>query len=150
MFDGGYYAETLPGTAALTLLMLKEGAAGKSSETIAEALDYHGAWLQTSASSHYLYVTLYTLNRHLDTCVSLLADIVARPDFPQPAWFYEICDELGLYVIDRANLNAPSGRSDRTVGGTPVAVFCRRKSYTFCWLFVRRSIPTPRFLQDFL
>lgn len=84
MFDGGYYAETLPGTAALTLLMLKEGAAGKSSETIAEALDYHGAWLQTSASSHYLYVTLYTLNRHLDTCVSLLADIVARPDFPQP------------------------------------------------------------------
>ena len=42
-----------------------------------------------------------------------------RPDFPQPAWFYEICDELGLYVIDRANLNAPSGRSDRTVGGTP-------------------------------
>lgn len=24
------------------------------------------------------------------------------------------------------------------------------ESYTFCWLFVRRSIPTPRFLQDFL
>lgn len=42
-----------------------------------------------------------------------------RPDYPQPAWFYELCDELGLYVIDRANLNAPAGRSDRAVGGTP-------------------------------
>lgn len=42
-----------------------------------------------------------------------------RPDYPQPAWFYELCDELGLYVIDRANLNAPAGRGDRTVGGTP-------------------------------
>lgn len=42
-----------------------------------------------------------------------------RPDYPQPAWFYEICDELGLYVIDRANLNAPERRGDRTVGGTP-------------------------------
>ncbi len=42
-----------------------------------------------------------------------------RPDYPQPAWFYEICDELGLYVIDRANLNAPAGRGDRRVGGTP-------------------------------
>lgn len=83
MFDGGYYADTLPGTAALTLLMLKEGAAGKSSETIAEALDYHGAWLQTSTSAHYQYVTLYTLNRHLDTCIGLLADMVERPDFPQ-------------------------------------------------------------------
>ena len=59
MFEGGYYTEQKPGTAALTLLMLKEGAAGKSSEEIAESFDYHGAWLQTSASSHYLYVTLY-------------------------------------------------------------------------------------------
>ncbi len=83
MFDGGYYAEQKPGTASLTLLMLKEGAAGKSSEEIAESLDYHGAWLQTSVSSHYLYVTLYTLNRHLDTCLALLADIVTRPDFPE-------------------------------------------------------------------
>lgn len=83
MFDGGYYADTLPGTASLTLLMLKEGAAGKSSETIAEALDYHGAWLQTTTSSHYQYVTLYTLNRHLDICIGLLADLVVRPDFPQ-------------------------------------------------------------------
>ena len=83
MFEGGYYTEQKPGTAALTLLMLKEGAAGKSSEEIAESFDYHGAWLQTSASSHYLYVTLYTLNRHLDTCLSLLADIVIRPDFPE-------------------------------------------------------------------
>lgn len=56
---------------------------GQSSEEIAESFDYHGAWLQTSASSHYLYVTLYTLNRHLDTCLSLLADIVIRPDFPE-------------------------------------------------------------------
>lgn len=42
-----------------------------------------------------------------------------RPDYPQPAWFYELCDELGLYVIDRPNLNAPRGRGDRSVGGTP-------------------------------
>ncbi len=84
MFDGGYYADIRPGTASLTLLMLKEGAAGKSSEAIAEAFDYHGAWLQTTTSSHYQYVTLYTLNRHLNTCIGLLADIVTSPDFPQP------------------------------------------------------------------
>ena len=41
------------------------------------------------------------------------------PDYPQPAWFYELCDELGLYVIDRASINAPERSGDRTVGGTP-------------------------------
>lgn len=41
------------------------------------------------------------------------------PDYPQPAWFYELCDQLGLYVIDRANIYAPEKRDDRRVGGTP-------------------------------
>ena len=41
------------------------------------------------------------------------------PDYPQPAWFYSLCDELGLYVIDRAGIDAPEHRDDRSVGGTP-------------------------------
>ena len=41
------------------------------------------------------------------------------PDYPQPAWFYGLCDELGLWVIDRANIHAPERRGDRSVGGTP-------------------------------
>lgn len=41
------------------------------------------------------------------------------PDYPQPSWFYALCDSLGLYVIDRANIHAPEKRTDRTVGGTP-------------------------------
>ncbi len=41
------------------------------------------------------------------------------PSMPQPAWFYGLCDELGLYVIDRANISAPDARTDRSVKGTP-------------------------------
>lgn len=41
------------------------------------------------------------------------------PDYPQPAWFYELCDKLGMYVIDKANINAPEKCDDRKVGGTP-------------------------------
>lgn len=42
-----------------------------------------------------------------------------EPDYPQPAWFYEICDVEGLYVIDRAAIDAPEHRDNRSVGGTP-------------------------------
>ena len=41
------------------------------------------------------------------------------PDYPQPDWFYDLCDELGLYVVDRANIHAPEQRDNRRIGGTP-------------------------------
>ncbi len=42
-----------------------------------------------------------------------------EPDYPQPAWFYELCDAEGLYVIDKAAIDAPENRDDRRTGGTP-------------------------------
>lgn len=41
------------------------------------------------------------------------------PDFPQPKWFYELCDKAGMYVIDCANLSSPTNSNNRGVGGTP-------------------------------
>ena len=40
-------------------------------------------------------------------------------DFPQPAWFYDECDRAGVYVFDRAAINAVEERENRAVGGTP-------------------------------
>ena len=41
------------------------------------------------------------------------------PDYPQPRWFYDICDRVGIYVIDCAAVASPSWADDRTPGGTP-------------------------------
>ena len=41
------------------------------------------------------------------------------PDYPQPMWFYDICDKVGIYVIDCATISSPSKSDDRTVDGTP-------------------------------
>lgn len=41
------------------------------------------------------------------------------PDYPQPYWFYDICDELGLYVIEGVNLNSSEQRENLKIGGTP-------------------------------
>ena len=42
-----------------------------------------------------------------------------RPDNPQPEWFYDICDGLGMYVVERANINPNEGSNNRKMGGTP-------------------------------
>ncbi len=41
------------------------------------------------------------------------------PDYPQPLWFYSLCDKIGLYVVDQAAINAPTAAGDKSVGGTP-------------------------------
>ena len=40
-------------------------------------------------------------------------------DYPQPEWFYSLCDKMGMFVIDRVNINAPKASTHRKVGGTP-------------------------------
>ncbi len=42
-----------------------------------------------------------------------------EPDYPQPLWFYSLCDKIGLYVIEQAAINSPVAAVDRSVGGTP-------------------------------
>ena len=41
------------------------------------------------------------------------------PDFPQPKWFYDLCDEKGMFVIDCACISSPTNSDNRAVGGTP-------------------------------
>lgn len=41
------------------------------------------------------------------------------PDYPQPRWFYDICDRVGIYVIDCAAVASPSTADSRALGGTP-------------------------------
>ncbi len=41
------------------------------------------------------------------------------PTHPQPEWFYDLCDETGMYVIERANINPTRDSGNRAVGGTP-------------------------------
>ena len=41
------------------------------------------------------------------------------PDYPQPKWFYDMCDKAGMFVIERMNLNSPTNSNIRTIGGTP-------------------------------
>lgn len=41
------------------------------------------------------------------------------PDYPQPRWFYDICDRVGIYVIDCVAISSPTSADNRDVTGTP-------------------------------
>ncbi len=41
------------------------------------------------------------------------------PSTPQPLFFYELCDKLGLYVNEQVAINAPAQAENMARGGTP-------------------------------
>ncbi|HEV2149498.1 MAG TPA: pitrilysin family protein [Longimicrobiaceae bacterium] len=83
----------LTGLAAFTANMLDEGAGGKSALELAAALDQLGASLSTSASWDAAQVGMYVLRERLAEGLMLMADVAARPDFPQ-ADVARVRDEL--------------------------------------------------------
>ena len=69
--------------------------------------------------------TQYNAKSTYDQALSEIKALKAKgfntllPDTPQPEWFYEICDIVGVYVIERANINPNEGADNRKIGGTP-------------------------------
>jgi predicted Zn-dependent peptidase len=82
-FDAGYSADapTGRGLQGMTLALLDEGAAGKTSQQIAEEEERLGAQIAAQGSADISNVTLSALSANLGPSLDLLADIVQRPDF---------------------------------------------------------------------
>lgn len=82
-FDAGYMVDPrdAPGTQALMLSLLDEGAAGLTSTQIAEAQERLGASIGAGASLDRTSVGLSTLSANLEPATALFAKIIQKPDF---------------------------------------------------------------------
>lgn len=70
------------GLASLTAAMLDEGAGTRSALDISDAIDFLGAQLSTAGSVDASYVDLHVPVARLDDALPIMADVVARPTFP--------------------------------------------------------------------
>ena len=85
MFNAGYKTDiqAKPGLAALAMNLLDEGTADLSSLEINEKLQYLGANVSAYSDSDMSNVSLNTLKPSLDESMSLYANIILNPAFPQ-------------------------------------------------------------------
>jgi len=75
--------ENKTGLANITADMMDEGAAGKSSLELADAIDYLGAKINTNSDHHFSGIYLHTPLSKFDDALKLFANISLKPDFPQ-------------------------------------------------------------------
>jgi len=85
MLDGGYASDSkeLPGLASLTLRMLEEGTAKRSSLAISRELEGLGASFETSTNLDGGFVNMNVLKPTLARSLDLFADVVLHPAFPE-------------------------------------------------------------------
>jgi predicted Zn-dependent peptidase len=82
-FDAGYSADAPAerGLQNMTLALLEEGAAGKTSQQIAEDEERLGVNISASGTADRSNITVSALTANLGPSLDLAADIVQRPDF---------------------------------------------------------------------
>lgn len=85
LVDAGYAADQFasPGTASLAMAMLDEGTKTRTALQISEELANLGATLSTFSNLDTSVVTLSALRANLDRSLTIYADVIFNPSFPQ-------------------------------------------------------------------
>ena len=76
--------------AKTTSRLLREGTTNFSSAAIAEQIDFYGATLSTPTNLDNSSLVFYTLNKHFETLIPLVTELLIAPTFPE--------DELTPYI----------------------------------------------------
>jgi len=108
VFDAGSARDAgLSGLAVLTNGLLSEGAAGKTSQQIAEAFESVGAQIEYDAARDMALVGVRSLteSRYLSSAIESLKQVLTQPDFPQDAFQRELNRML---VAVKASQQSPS------------------------------------------
>ena len=82
IFDAGSFYQERSLQAYFTNKCLIEGTASFDAATVAETLDFYGAYLKTGTEKDQAFVLLYTLNKHLDRLLPLLGEVALDATFP--------------------------------------------------------------------
>lgn len=83
VFKAGRPSESKHLTARVTARMLREGTRQHSSAEIAEIMDYYGGTMGSPVNLDTANIVLYSLNKHLEKLIPLVAEVVSTPTFPQ-------------------------------------------------------------------
>ena len=82
IFDAGSSLQSKNLVAASTIRLLIDGTKKRSSTEIAQKIDYHGAYLDTSLTKDKAALTLYSLNKHFPELLPLISDMIVNASFP--------------------------------------------------------------------
>lgn len=104
VFSAGSWYQDQPLQAHFTNKILCEGTQKLSAEAIAEAFDFHGAYLMCDTGKHTASLDLYSLNKHLDSLLPVLQQIICEAAFPQKELDTLLLKARQQYAIEQTQI----------------------------------------------
>lgn len=105
MFKSGSWYQEKALQAAATNTMLSEGTSTHTALQIAGQFDYYGAFLQSGCGNDIATVTLYSLNKHLEAVLPLLASVIKDAVFPEQEFKIHIGKTRQKFIISNEKVN---------------------------------------------
>lgn len=100
IFEAGIMFQEKALAASTTNAMLQEGSKKFTAEEIAEKLDFYGSHLSWTIDKDYAKATLFSLVKHLDKGLEILADLIINPIFPQEKLDRYLSKKLQSFKLD--------------------------------------------------
>jgi predicted Zn-dependent peptidase len=94
-FDAGTIQSDKALVAGICNKLLTEGTKKHSSQEIATKIDSYGGFFETSLTNDVASIALYTLNKHLENTLPILAEVIQEPVFD--------ANELNIHLAQKRN-----------------------------------------------
>lgn len=105
IFRSGSWFQEKALQAAATNKLLSEGTSTHTALQIAERFDYYGAFLQSGCGKDIAAITLYSLNKHLEAVLPLLASVIKDAVFPEQEFNIHIGKTRQKFIISNEKVS---------------------------------------------
>ena len=82
LFPAGLIRQVVPFLASTCNYMMQEGTKTRTSDDIAQTMDYYGSYLEFEIGKDYGYASLYSPNKCLENTLPVFADILINSTVP--------------------------------------------------------------------
>ncbi len=93
IFKAGMYYQDTPLIASAAGALIENGTAKYSANQISDSIDFYGSFFETSVSQDYASLALFSLNKHLESTLVFVEELIKNATYPQ--------EEIDTYLINK-------------------------------------------------
>ena len=93
IFKAGMYYQDAPLIASAASALIENGTAKYSANQISDSIDFYGSFFETSVSQDYSSLALFSLNKHLESTLVFVEELIKNATYPQ--------EEVDTYLINK-------------------------------------------------
>jgi predicted Zn-dependent peptidase len=93
IFKAGMYYQDAPLIASAASALIENGTASYSANQISDSIDFYGSFFETSVSQDYSSLALFSLNKHLESTLVFVEELIKNASYPQ--------EEIDTYLINK-------------------------------------------------